>query len=363
MMSANSLSDLSDEIIWSLDANDQQGFTEALHRLSRATPQASPADVQEAVGRLTQVLTGVSFWRGADLAKVTGTMADYCPDITGLLSVLVRRVTTVVELSARFAATFGGDDLPDPEDPALFQPTVARLHDLLSRPGQDMLRGILDLPGQPEARAQALAEAWFTCNAWAAPMVYLSQRRDVRAMLPDRNRLAAATEAVRMHVAAVNWLHGLLLVLDGEVLLVLHRKPVLGYRVKIGGIGDNAQLQTLLAASLIGKKSRGLIPGKGPSPAEVAAASDGPDLTPPGGFRGYFSMTDAFGDRIGNEGRPVDIARLEGTRVIVLDPAAAAQAWSAGRAYPRMRPTVEVTESLGPHAASYWLSKVKLPAR
>jgi hypothetical protein len=171
MMRANSLSELGEELIWSLDANDEQGFHEALHRLAVATPQASPPDVQDAVDRLTQVLATISFWRGTDLVKVVGSMADYCSDITGLLAVLTRRVTTVMELSARFAATLGDMDLPDPGDPSLFQPAVALLMDVLSRSGHSSLPGILDLPAMPDDRAHALAEAWFTCGAWVHPLL------------------------------------------------------------------------------------------------------------------------------------------------------------------------------------------------
>ena len=361
MMRANSLSELTEELIWSLDANDEQGFHEALHQLAVGTPQASPEDVQNAVGRLTQVLATIPFWRGTDLVKVVGSMADYCSDITGLLAVLTRRVTTVMELSQRFVATLGDAGLPDPEDPGLFQPAVGLLLDVLSGPGRSSLPGILDLPALPDDRAHALAEAWFTCGAWVHPLLYLSQRADVRAMLPGRDRLTAATEAVREHIGTADWLYGLLLVLDEEMLLVLHRATGFGYRLTIGGIGDTFQLHTLLAATLIGKKSRGMIPGKGPSPAEVAAASDGPDLLPPGGIRGSFTLVDAYGNQIWNEGRPADIPRLEGTRVVVLDPPSYGQTWNAGRTYPSMRPTMDVTEVLNQHAAAYWLSKVKPP--
>jgi hypothetical protein len=359
MTYANSLGALSEELIWSLDANDAQGFNEALRRLSTDTPQATPQEVQGAVDRVAQVLATIPFGMGTDLVKVAGSMADYCPDITGLLAVLARRATTVMELSERFAATLGATDLPDPEDPSLYQPVVARLSDLLAQLGRSTLPGILDLPARPEDRARALAEAWFTCGAWVHPLLYLSQRADVRAMLPGRDRLSAATEAVRDYIGAADWLHGLLLVLDDEVLLVLHRATGFGYRVTIGGIADNFQLHTLLAAALIGKKSRGLIPGKGPSPAEVAAASDGPDLAPTGGIRGIFNLVDAHGNQIWNEGRPAGIARLEGTRVVVLDPPPYLQSWTTGRTFPRMLPTVEVSEILNEHAAAYWLSKVR----
>lgn len=362
-MYASSLSELCDEVMWSLDANDQQGFMAALDRIARATPHARPADVQEAAGKLARVLAIIPPWKGTDLVQVAGRVASYCTDPTGLLAVLDRRTTGLLELAAWFATTLDGKDLPDPEDPTLFQEAAARARDVLAQPGRVMLPTILDLPARPEAQASSLAEAWFSCGAWVQPLMHLAQRQDVRAILPGRDRLIAATDAAREHIAPADWLYGLLHVLDNEVLVILHRPTGLGYRVTISGVGDNFQLHTLLAASLIGKKSRGFIPGKAPSPAEILAASDGPNVTPQGGIRAYFSLVDAYGTRIWNESRPSDIPRLEGTRVVVLDPPMYRQAWTAGRAYPRMRPTVEITEFLNPHAASYWLSKVRPPTR
>jgi hypothetical protein len=256
-----------------------------------------------------------------------------------------------------------GKNVPDPEDPSQYQQSVGLLRDLLSQPGRDTLPAILELPGRPDVRAAALAEAWFSCRSWIQPVLHLAQRKDIRTTLPDRDRLTAASDAIREHMTTADWLHGLLLVLDDETLVILHRPTGFGYRVTISGIGDNFQLHTLLAAALTGKKSRGLIPGKAPSPAEVAAASDGPDLTPRGGIQARFSMADAYGDGIWLEGRPADIPDLEGTRVVILDPAPYPRSWDAGRTYPQMQPEVTVQEILNDMSSAYWLDKVRPLAR
>ena len=142
------------------------------------------------------------------------------------------------------------------------------------------------------------------------------------------------------------------------VMAALERRPP----VIISGIGDNFQLHTLLAASLIGEEQRGMIPGQPPAPAEIAAASEG-EVAPPDGIKGNFNLVDAYGAWIWNEGRPADIPRLEGTRVVVIDPPPYERTWNAGRAYPLMRPSVTVTEILPAAEAARWLSKVKKPSR
>jgi hypothetical protein len=363
MTSAYSLPGYCDDLLWSLDANDQQGYLEALHGIRQATPSSGQAELQDAAARLVPLVATIPFWKGSDLAGVAGQVTSYCADNSMILPTLIQRAISVMELSAWFAAMLDGKDVPDPEDPSRYQQSVGLLRDVLSQPGQDTLPAILELPGRPDARAAALAEAWFSCRSWMQPVLHLAQRKDIRATLPDRDRLTAASDAIREYMTTANWLHGLLLVLDDETLVVLHRPTGLGYRVTISGIGDNFQLHTLLAAVLTGKKSRGMIPGKAPSPAEVAAASDGQDLTPAGGIRARFALADAYGDGIWLEDRPADIPALEGTRVVVLDPPPHPRSWEAGRTYPQMRPEITVGEILNDLSSAYWLDKVMPPAR
>jgi hypothetical protein len=365
MTSANSLNHFCGEIADALAVSDQQRFEAATRSLAAATPQATPDDVQDTLVRLASILATIGFGRGVDLVRLAGAMTNHGPMPTELLPILVRRGIEVMELAAKFAAIYRADDesLPDPEDPSLVQPVISRLHDILGNPVAALpLPGMPDPPVAPDATALALAEAWFTGDGWVQPILYLSQRKDVRASLPERARLLAAAEAVAGQFNAAHWLRGLLLVLDDEELIVLHRPTGRGYRVTISGIGDNFQLHTLLAANLIGDESLGMIPARPPTPAEVAAASDG-EVTPPDGIKGNFNLVDAYGAWIWNEGRPADIRRLEGTRVVVIDTPPYERMWNAGRAYPLMRPTVTVDEILPATEAARWLSMVKPPAR
>jgi hypothetical protein len=365
IMAANALIRWCDEIDEALAAGDQERFEAATRSLGAATLRAAPDDVQDAMARLAGILATIRFGRGTDLARLAGAMTSHGPMPRELLPVLVRRAAEVMEVAARFAAIYGADDesLPSAEDPSLIQPVMGRLRDIIGRTAAATpLPGMPELPVAPEADALALAEAWFTGNGWVQPVLFLSQRKDVRAILPERARLLAATKAVAEHLNAAHWLYGLLLVLDDEELIVLHRLTGRGYRVTISGIGDNFQLHTLLAASLIGDESRGLLPGQPPTPSEIAAASDG-DLTPPDGIKGNFNLVDANGAWIWNEGRPADIPRLEGTRVVVIDPPPYARSWNAGRAYPLMPPIITVDEILPAAEAGRWLSMVKPATR
>jgi hypothetical protein len=286
---------------------------------------------------------------GGDLAQLSGGMADYGTDPTVVVPVLVGRAIDALEQAARFEglhrAAFG--DVPDPDDADQIGPTLERFV------------GSAADHGLTEPDAAMLVQAWFCAGQWVQPVLYLCQREDVRAMLPDRDRLIAAVEPMRERIGTAHWLYGLLLVLDNEPLVVLHRASGRGFRVTVSGIGDNFQLHTLLAAALVGEGSAGGLPGRRPAAEEIAAASDGEQIEPPGGIRGCFNLVDAYGEWIWNEGRPADIPPLEGTRVVVLDPPPYERSWNACRAYPLMRPTVRVDGPLPADEAARWLAMVK----
>jgi hypothetical protein len=103
------------------------------------------------------------------------------------------------------------------------------------------------------------------------------------------------------HAQDAAFLLGLLKVLDNEQLIVIHRASGRVYEVSISGIGDNFQLHTLLAATLIGDEAKGLIPGERPLSDWIAAATNG-EMAPAGGIRGQFNLVDATGTWIWNEG-------------------------------------------------------------
>jgi hypothetical protein len=339
-----------DNLVGAVDGRDDKRFFAALRGIVGATPKARPDEVDAALARLTSVLAEIPLGMGGDLAQVAGSMADYGTDAAVVVvPTLVSRATNAMEQAARFAELYGAvfGDLPDPDDAGQIGPTIERFVE--TAPNRGM--------AQPDA--YNLVQAWFSGGKWVQPVLYLSQRKDVRAVLPERPRLTAAIDATREHIGTAHWLYGLLLVLDDEPLVVLHRATRRGYRVTISGVGDNFQLHTLLAAALIGDESQGLVPGQRPSASEIAAASDGEDLTPAGGIRGNFNLVDAHGEWIWNEGRPADIPKLEGKRVVVIDPPPYPRSWNAGRPYPLMRPTVTVDGMLPADEAAHWLGLVK----
>jgi len=342
-----SLPDLCTDLATATLELDERASTKAFRAIVQQVPQASPADLTEGVTRFVPALDQVALGNGGMLAQLTAGMIETGADPVPVLDVLVDRVAEGLELAARFI------------------PVANRLGDGLAAPtGADEARALFAQVGRvaPEVgldtgEAEAAAQAWFTVNDWIPSLLLPLQQKRGRDALPQRERLTAATAEVTEHVDDASWLLGLLLVLDDEPLVVLHRESERGYAMTIGGIGDNFQLHTLLAATLIGDPAQGFIPGERPQPAWIAAATEG-EPQPPGGIRGQFNLVDATGEWIWNEGRPADIPLAGERRVIVLDPPPYQRSWNLGRSYPLLVPEIRIDRVLPPDEAAGWLSRV-----
>ncbi len=271
-------------------ADDDEQFWSAIRDIPAATRKARPGEVPAAIEKLTPIFERITFGMGGELARPTGGMVDHATDPAVVLPTLTRRAIDVMEQAVRFErahhATYGRTPLP--EDGTRIELTMQRFV------------GDADRHGLTEADAAGLVEAWSFANAWMQPVLHPAQRKDVRAMVPDRDRLTAAVEAARERIDTASWLHDLLRVLDDEPPIVLHRASGAGFRVTVSGIGDNFQLHTLLAAALLGTH----LPGGRPPAAEIAAASDG-DPAPPGGIRGHFNLADRRRRTTGGGGGPL----------------------------------------------------------
>jgi hypothetical protein len=162
-----------------------------------------------------------------------------------------------------------------------------------------------------------------------------------------------------------------LTVLDDEILLILHPSTRQGFRVRIAGITHNFQLHTLLADILIGDVRQGLLPGKRPHPAVVAASRDGAwDSGTPAGQASFHLQdwtalnpdgtlhTNPFEHVIPHEGSPADIPIVEGQRIVLLSPATLPRSWKAPRDFPEMVGECEVVEIIPTRQVEETLSRL-----
>ncbi len=337
-MDGKALPDLCAEVLDALTRRDDHAYGTAFEALAQRADLADEAELSAAVAVLGSALAGISLGNGGDVARLTGELVYRGGDPTPALAPLALRVADALERAARFVTRWhelGDGELPDPADP-------------------DSIPAVL---GRLPAAEHGLAEAWFSADPWSSGLLLPLQRPAVRSQLPHRDRLIAVAGAGAEDFGAAFWLQGLLRVLDDEPLVVLHRETGAGYELTLGGVGDNFQLHTLLAATLIGDPAHGLLPGTPPHPAWIAAATDG-DPQPANTIHGQFNLVDAHGEWIWNEGVPADIPAVDGRRVVVLDPPPYPRAWNTGRGYPLMRPALTLDRVLPADEAARWLASV-----
>jgi hypothetical protein len=348
VLRANSLTEATARICAAVSRQDAGALRKAYGGLRKAVIAAGEPERAAAVGGLVPALEGVPVRYGGGLAQMMGAMVGMEGDPAPVLDVLVRRACGVMEDAVVFAdawRTLNGT-MPSRQRESL--DAVAARYAAAA--------------GGPLERSLRQAASWWTGEEWAQPVLYLSQRADVRRALPDRARLLAAAEQLTDEYPEVApFLVGILRTLDDEKLAVLHRESGRGFWVTVSGVAGNFQLHTLLAGALLapGKGGgAGYLPGQRPTAAMIAAADGTGDLMPPDGITGQFTMVDAHGEWIWNEARPGDIPVVNGHRVIVLDPHADELAWNAGRAYPFLMATVTAEPMTDAEAAS-WMAVVQ----
>ena len=284
---------------------------------------------------------------GAHLALMCGAMAERGADPTPLVTPIADSLREALRRARLLRQTWRamGDPSPLPGEETTVEEYDALVAELTPKVGED--------------EARALAEGWDTLNLWQMPATAILQLDPaVRAAFPHREELLEGCRELVEARPDLAWLPGLLTVLDGERLLVLHRPTGRGYEVTIAGLGDNFQLHTLLAAALDGPVEEGLLGDLGLDPHWAAVATDAPAEDFGGTAEGRFNPADATGAWIWNEGLPSDIPLFEGRRVVVLDPPAYPRTWSNDRKYPMMAGSLTLDRILPEAEAAEWLGKM-----
>ncbi|MEI7033760.1 hypothetical protein [Streptomyces pratensis] len=267
------------------------------------------------------VLVGACVERGAD--------AERCAP--GVLAGLRTALEQAVAFVGGWAAT-GGGALPRPDG---------------EEPGAEIV----------ERAGREAALGWWTLREWETAAVAMLNHPAVRAAVGDRDELLRRLRAVEEASGTeFTYLAHALLVLDDAPLVAFHRASGTGYLLRLFGIGDNFQLHTLLADTLVGG---GHVEGHAPSPQEAAVCRETPGQVE---TVGSFDLTAPDGGRIRDEGAPADVPVVDGVRLLVLDEPSCRRTWPASRFLPGMRGDVLLERTLDPEETERWSARVS-PAR
>jgi len=344
---ASPLPGIIDDLLHTMWQGDLDRFRRLFDELYTKARGRSAAELTEAIEHLAPILARRPQGVFAELALIAGACVEWGGSPVALAKAAPTSAVMTMILRVGFSDVWpqvsGGRPEPDLDDPP-------GMTDLIS-----LFRSAAGELGIPEPAAAAAAVSWFDAPHWISLMITLLTYREFRDVADLRGELAEEAQKLDGTVRKAHWLSGLALVLDDEPLVVIDHATGRGYRLTMSGIGDNYQLHTLLADRLIGDPALGLIPGQRPEPSWVAAATTGPPEVP---FTALIQrrrrLFDATGTYISPEGRPSDIATVNGVRLLVLHPSRNTYGWNAGRVYPSMTPTLALDEILTSEAATTW---------
>lgn len=345
----STLRPLIDELVTVMRRGDDAGFRRGFERIWSATQRLGPDELTAVIGDLVPWLPGLGGVY-AKLAVLAGGCVERGGSALPLREVLPARAAEAMECYALvpdlWARAARGRDLPDHDDLSAMGPMIKRM----VRTGRRS--------GFPKDVTTRLTMSWFDTTDWLAAMITAMAEREFRLAMSDRDRVREAAAAIADRLEPAHWVFGLSVVLDDEPLVVLDPQSTSGFALTMGGIGDNFQLHTLLADRL-----RDHLSTDPPEPAWVAAATDGPPRLPPTApVVRRFRLFDGHGAYVYPEGRPADIEPIGGTRVLVLHPPLGRFAWTAGRSYEHMVPTLTLDRILDHDEAATWMSRIT-PAR
>jgi hypothetical protein len=336
-----------------------------------ARAAASPADRDDAVRLLASALTVDRCSQSGWLALAAGVLVESGAGATPLGGRLIDLLPGVFERARRY----GEAALPS----ALTEEQSEKIDD--NEPGLWLAERFVPIAhaelvarNDPEA-----AEAWQALGRWSAPAVAcFSRDRRLRRVAADRLVDVAALAQI---AEEVHCLEVLLSVLDDALFIVLHPESEQGFRVRVSGVADNFQLQTLLADALITRtnsgrlswfRSRSGLTGSRPHPQAVAVAKgEGPQQSnvPSFGVWNLNQWTAIQADGtlpsrvdsahwIWGEGRPADVLVFDAIRVILLGPPPYPRSWSTTRFFADVEASVVVDETLSRRGVRDWLRRL-----
>lgn len=327
-----------------INARDGAGAAAALEQIRMLFTEASEDDVRASGPRLAAVLPDVP--RGPDgmVALLVGACVERGADPVVCASSVLEGLRIAVEAASEFCRRWllaDGEELPEP---TLGDPPA----DVLERVG-----------GADDRDARWCAMGWWTFPQWEHASAAVLSHQAVRLRFLPQPELVALTSTLVAASGAGRVLMSGLQLLDDERLTVIHRPSGEGFEFTMGGVADNFQLHTLLAAELV---IPGHVPGTPPT-AEAIAACHGASADAPVEYQatGSFNLVAPDGTWIWNEGTPSDIPVVGGVRLLILDPPPYERAWSAGRLFPAVTAQLNLQRQLTPSQVADYLQHVADP--
>jgi hypothetical protein len=221
------------------------------------------------------------------------------------------------------------------------------------------------------SRDSAAVQAWTDLPGIAADLIpslghFVSVRHAARA-IPG---LVDTAKALAPHHPTASELVDFLSVADDVTVVAIVPAQCAGFRLRVRGLADVAQLHVLLATAITGNPAKGLLPGTRPEPGVVTAYTDGDPLEPPiarakfqfyrpSGLRPDGTLPQGFSgvdDWIWGHEWVAQLPQVLGERVVLLAQPAFAAEWEATRRVPQVSGELTLSEVLSPNEVQSWMA-------
>jgi len=301
--------------------------------------------------QLVAVIAVAEPQEGGRAALQAGGLIEHGEPVRPLVQALETRLPQILEQATRFLRA-AREAFPD----ALSEQT-----------GSGVRLGDSELPVEWvqsfAAEDYTALASWVALDWWCLPMIAALTREPA-----ERARLSGLREdaepLVREH-GTVQFFDMMLAAPSDESLLFVDQRTRRAFELKMDGVAVNFELHTLLGVALA--QPLGLQP---PDPASIAAlfgelAAQAPHTV--GMWNLYdhraLSTLDA-GEEVGldkwvwNEGRPEDIPKVDGTRLVVAGAPPYERTWQTTRTFQALMPKVELVRELTPDEAAALLAQL-----
>jgi hypothetical protein len=347
------------------DPPDGAKTKKATVRVLSASQNATPEDRSEAVRRLSSLILLDDPRRGGVAATVCGALVENGADPSSMEEPLLARLLPVLRKMAEEpapepvveAAPVAPEVKPvKPLKRAGALRTIARLLIVGYKLRRAMKKHEREMAAQPVTENEAIVKS-LQCPTIA---VFSASAASRSTQVELRNLSKALSDRVEL----CGWLDSVFDVLDNEPLLVIEPSTRTGILARLSGTDVNFTLTMLLMQHFPG--------GSRLSPKAASVLTGGPQdsgewvkgiwnlynwqaLESDGSLPEGQGATEHW---IWNEGKPADIAVLEGRRVILLGPAAYARTFPAQRTFAAMKPELRIEKVLTPEEVQAWLQKM-----
>ncbi len=349
------------------DAEEAHGL---LHALVGTTHEAPRSEQALVAGEMAAHIRTAGLQEAGPVALAAGVLVEHGGPVEPLSEAILFRLPAVLSASARFVAAaraaFPDDAEGDDEESDDAEHEDDRPEGAIMVGPTAVDRAWVDGLAQRDGEA---AVAYTSLDQWCQPLTAMATRwRPLLQRLAADQRLRDALRPLSDATPGAQWLWGLALVPLEETFVFVDAPSQRAFEVLVDGVASNFELHSLLDAALAGPLGHppphadvlDCLSGRGPQSVERQSEGRWNLCTWRAAVFGTTPVPHAHW--VWNEGRPADIPRFEGRRLVLATPPAYPRSWTTSRTYEALVPRVQLLRELTAADASALNARLRAKA-